>query len=82
MSRWPWFRNVAFAAAALLGVATVVLYWTMRDDFGFSEHPKRMGAMVALVVAAVGCAVAGILLAQRAARRDRSDPRPPASGLQ
>jgi hypothetical protein len=68
MSRWPWVRNVVFAAAALLGVATVVVYWTMRDDFGFSEHPRRMGVTVALAVLAVGCAVAGILAAQRARR--------------
>jgi hypothetical protein len=63
---------VLFAAAALLGLATVVLYWTMREEFGFSHHPKRMGAMVALAVLAVGCAVAGIVVAQ-GARRGRSD---------
>jgi hypothetical protein len=73
---------VLFAAAALLGVATVVFYLTMRDNFGFSEHPKRMGAMVAVAVLAVGCAVAGILVAQRAARRGSSDARPTASGIQ
>lgn len=61
-------RNALFAAAAVLGVATFALYWTMRDDFGFSEHPRRMGVTVALAVLAVGCAVAGILAAQRARR--------------
>jgi hypothetical protein len=59
---------VLFAAAALLGVATFVLYWTMSDNASFSDHPKRMGVMVASGVLAVCCAVAGILAAQRAPR--------------
>lgn len=57
-----------FAAAALLAVATFVLYLTMSDNASFSDHPKRMSVLLASGVLAVGCAVAGILAAQRAPR--------------